>query len=130
MQRNAKITVITHKPYAMPSDALYLPLQVGAAGKKAIGFTPDDTGDNISEKNPYFCELTGLYWAWNNLDCDYLGLVHYRRYLAGKMQFIINGKNKGILSEEELNKLLENTDIILPKKRNYFIENYITQTAK
>lgn len=129
MQKNTKIIVITHKPYVMPCNVLYLPLHVGAAGKKAIGFTPDNTGDNISEKNPYFCELTGLYWAWKNLDCDYLGLVHYRRYLAGNMQFNVNGKNKGILSEEELNNLLENTDIVLPKKRNYFIENLYSHYA-
>lgn len=129
MQSNTKIIIVTHKPYAMPSAGLYLPLQVGAAEKNKIGFVADDTGDNISEKNPYFCELTGLYWAWKNLDCDYLGLVHYRRYLAGKMQFNVNGKNKGILSEEELDRLLGKTDIVLPKKRNYFIENLYSHYA-
>lgn len=54
----------------MPKDSMYLPMQVGASVKKAdgktldLGYTKDDTGDNISEKNPLFCELTGLYWAW------------------------------------------------------------------
>ena len=43
--------------------------------------------ENISQLNPYYCELTGLYWAWKNLDCDYLGLVHYRRYFTKKNQF-------------------------------------------
>ena len=38
--------------------------------------------NNISEKNPYYCELTGLYWAWKNLDAEYIGLVHYRRYFT------------------------------------------------
>ena len=61
----------------MPQDPSYLPLHVGAAGKADLGFTRDDTGPNISGKNPHFCELTGLYWAWKNLDADYIGLVHY-----------------------------------------------------
>lgn len=38
-------------------------------------------GGGISEKNPYYCELTGMYWAWRNLkDVDIVGLCHYRRY--------------------------------------------------
>ena len=61
-----KVTVIVaaHKPYAMPNDPLYLPLHVGAQGKEPFGFVGDNTGENISAKNPTFCELTGLYWAW------------------------------------------------------------------
>ncbi len=68
----------------MPNDDIYLPLHVGAKGKKSLGYTQDDTGKNISGKNPYFCELTGLYWAVNNLDADYIGLVHYRRHFSTK----------------------------------------------
>ena len=48
--------------------------------KRILGYQGDDAGDNISEKNPYYCELTGLYWAWKNLDADYIGLAHYRRH--------------------------------------------------
>ena len=51
--------------------------------KKLIGYQPDNIGDNISSKNPSFCELTGLYWAWKNLDNEYLGLAHYRRHFKG-----------------------------------------------
>ena len=106
----------------MPKSDLYLPIHVGASGKDGIGFMRDDSGENISALNAGFCELTGLYWAWKNLDADFVGLVHYRRYFAGKESFNINGKTKKILSESELDKLLKNTDIILPKKRNYYIE--------
>jgi hypothetical protein len=69
---NIKIVVAMHKKYKVPKDDIYLPLHVGAEGKEDIGFTGDNTGENISIKNPFWCELTGLYWAWKNLDYDYL----------------------------------------------------------
>jgi len=82
--KNIKIIVASHKKYQMPEDDMYLPLHVGAEGKEKLGYQGDNTGDNISIKNPYFCELTGLYWAWKNLEADYIGLVHYRRYFSIK----------------------------------------------
>ena len=60
---NIKIIVAAHKPYQMPKDNIYLPLHVGREGKSDIGFQGDNTGENISEKNVNYCELTGLYWA-------------------------------------------------------------------
>ena len=81
---NAKIIIATHKMYDMPQDDIYLPVHVGREGKDALPYQPDNTGDNISAKNPSYCELTGLYWAWKNLDCDYLGLAHYRRHFSMK----------------------------------------------
>ena len=78
--KNIKIIVATHKKYKMPNDAMYLPVQVGAEGKETLGYVRDNEGENISHKNPNYCELTGLYWAWKNLDAEYLGLAHYRRH--------------------------------------------------
>ena len=81
--KNIKILVATHKKYKMPSDTnMYLPIHVGCEGKKKLGFQGDNSGENISVLNPYYCELTGLYWAWKNLKCDYLGLVHYSSYFT------------------------------------------------
>ena len=71
-----RIIVAAHKAYEMPVDEIYLPIHVGAMGKASIGYQRDDEGENISNLNPYFCELTGLYWAWKNLQDDYVGLVH------------------------------------------------------
>ena len=42
----------------------------------------DDTGDNIANRNNQYSELTALYWAWKNLNADYIGIVHYRRYMS------------------------------------------------
>ena len=78
-----KIVVAAHKPYGMPRDPVYLPVQVGAAGKPSIGYMRDDEGDNISARNANWCELTGLYWAWRNVSADAVGLVHYRRHFKG-----------------------------------------------
>ena len=119
---DVKVLVATHKEYAMPSSEVYLPVFVGAEGKQSIGFQPDNEGENISAKNPYFCELTALYWGWKNLQTGALGLVHYRRYFSGKEKFAVNGKTKKIISKPEVEKLLNQVDIILPKKRNYYIE--------
>ena len=123
--KTIKLLVATHKSFVMPDDSnLYLPIHVGAQGKDSIGYRPDNTGDNISELNPYFCELTGLYWAWKNLDCDYLGLVHYRRYFAKDGVRYKEGLdiNQAILSQADCESLLDKADIIVPKRRKYYIE--------
>lgn len=115
-----KTAVASHKPYAMPADPMYVPVQAGALGKDPIeGFQPDSTGVNISDKNPYYSELTVLYWAWKNMDADYIGLAHYRRHFKGK-----KGKTpiESVLTTEQAEKLLQKADVIVPKKRNYWIE--------
>ena len=123
--KNIKIIIAAHKKYQMPKDKFYLPLHVGAEGKEEIGYRKDNEGKNISGKNPYFCELTGIYWAWKNLDADYIGLVHYRRYftMAKKVPKEESKKFDIVLSENEASKILEKVDVILPKKRKYYIEN-------
>lgn len=111
-----RIVVAAHKPYWMPSDPMYVPVSVGAFDKDSIpGFVPDSVGDNISKKNPRYCELTALYWAWKNIDADYIGLVHYRRYFAGHGE-------RGILRSDEALRLISSDSVVLPRKRNYYIE--------
>lgn len=120
MKKSSKIKILiaTHKKYRMPDDSMYIPIHVGREGKENLGYIGDNTGDHISLKNASWCELTGLYWGWKNLSCDYMGLVQYRRH------FMYRRKRElfeSILSEEEVTELLKSVDIILPKKRNYRI---------
>ena len=124
-----KILVATHKKYWMPSDDVYLPIHVGREGKTDLGYIGDNTGDNISAKNANYCELTGLYWAWKNLKCDYIGLCHYRRYFTGKNLHTNNAEKKKaiILHRQDYEKLLREYDVILPVKRNYYIETVRSQ---
>ena len=120
------VLVITHKDYEFPHSACYRPLFVGGNRPRSLKneiFYQDNSGVNLAEKNSSFCELTGLYWAWKNgvfENNEYVGLVHYRRYFAGKALYL---KKKQIASESELLTILEKYDVILPRKRNYFIES-------
>ena len=128
MPLDIKILIAAHKKYWMPNDDVYLPIQVGAAGKADLGYTRDDTGDNISRKNPNFCELTALYWAWKNLKAEYIGLVHYRRYFS-RTQWAVTteAKRKNILYGADFQRLLQVVPVIVPGKRYYFIETTQSQ---
>ncbi|WP_455049157.1 DUF4422 domain-containing protein [Mitsuokella sp.] len=82
----------------------------------------DDVNDSIAEKNPYYCELTALYWIWKNTSDKFIGLNHYRRF------FWLNHPNdsyiiKSINDEKEIanmitfstpESILQGADIILP----------------
>lgn len=121
-----KVLVATHKKYKMPEEKIYMPIHVGKEGKPDLGYIGDNTGDNISIKNPNYCELTALYWAFKNLKCDYIGLCHYRRYFT-KSPIILRNlsfteKFRLILTEDDIEEILRNYDIIVPIKRNYYIE--------
>ena len=120
---NIKILVATHKQYWMPEDSVYMPIHVGREGKSDIGYTGDHTGDNISLKNANYCELTGLYWAWKNLDADYIGLVHYRRYFTRKEVRSVEAKKEQILTSFEWEQLLSEYPVVVADKRKYYIES-------
>ena len=109
---NLRVVVAAHKPYWMPADPVYLPVQVGAAGKESIpGYTRDDSGENISAKNPHYCELTGLYWAWKNLPGDAIGLAHYRRHFARPGR---GDKKARVMTGPELEQALNGVQAVLP----------------
>ena len=79
-----KIFVATHKPGNVRHDEVYTPIHVGRAISKykeeMADMIGDDTGDNISEKNSSYSEMTAHYWIWKNVqNVEYVGLCHYRR---------------------------------------------------
>ena len=113
------IAVASHKAYDMPEDKIYQPVLAGAAISETDlpeGWKADDTGDNISDLNPYYSELTAYYWAVKNADPEaaYIGLVHYRR-LFGK-------KKSGPVKASDLDQYLPDAKVFVPRPREYYIE--------
>ena len=133
---NLKVLIAIHKPFEIPNEEYFLPLHVGKENKEDLGFEGDNTGENISEKNSSFCELTGLYWAWKNLDYEVLGLCHYRRFFdienkKDKVNDIRFISKKDFLAQsfpkKKIISYLKKYDVILPKPKvsEYSIEkNY------
>ena len=81
-----KIFVCCHKPYDGYRDEVYTPIHLGRAVSSCTDqmqdMIGDDTGDNISDRNVYYSEATGIYWVWKNVhDCEYVGIHQYRRFL-------------------------------------------------
>lgn len=132
---NIKIFICAHKDVALPQHPYFLPIQAGAAIHDPIhGYQPDNEGDNISSKNPHFCELTCHYWAWKNLkDIDIIGLNHYRRYFNFQKKWPQFSSDKHFISIEKflrqpyvfpnLEEILQKYDIILPVARHWRVSN-------
>ena len=107
---DTKIFVMTHKKIEELSDRtilpeIYIPMQVGRAGKEDLGYLGDDSGDNISDKNSSYCELTGMYWLWKNMDCDIIGICHYRRFFT---------RQERLLEQEYIEERIAKYPIIAP----------------
>lgn len=137
---NIKIYIASHKEFNPPFDRNYVPIQGGKAlTKTQTSFLGDDTGDNISNLNKNFCELTVLYWVWkNDLSSDFIGLVHYRRYFT-KLHYgidkYITDKNEAdliltdgpeIAASNDFGELEHEVDLILPTRQHVgnILQNY------
>ena len=132
---NIKIFICAHKEVPLPHHPYFLPIQAGAVLHDHInGYQPDDEGDNISIKNPHFCELTCHYWAWKNLkNVDIVGLNHYRRYFDFTRKWPQFSADKHFIATDDflnqnykfptLEELLSKYDIILPVVRHWRISN-------
>lgn len=121
---NTKVFVCFHKhDIKIEGEGLY-PIHVGKAiSSFDLGITGDDKADNISNKNPWYCELTAHYWAWKNVkDAAYVGLYHYRRVLDfnpsifNKYRSYYFCDEKYFLQHSKVdNELLTKFDIVLPR---------------
>lgn len=106
---SVRIFAMTHKTFTPPPDSMYVPMQVGSACHDPLGYLRDDTGDNISDQNAYFSELTGVYWLWKNYRrADIIGICHYRRYLIAE--------DGHLYTSADIRQLLSNYDMIVTKK--------------
>ena len=104
-----KLFSVTHKELTRTASDRIL-VGVGNRQIPNVDFY-DNNGDNITEKNANYCELTALYWIWKNVDADYIGLEHYRRYFCRKNIF-----KAVVLTKKKIIKILNKYDVILPRK--------------
>ncbi len=123
-----RLFVCCHRQEQIPSHPLLAPVQVGTAlaPERFAGFLHDDEGENISAKNRSYCELTAQYWAWKNVQADYYGFFHYRRYLypdpaARRPYKLARALEPGKLGYDGFGQLIEQYDLILPKAENMYV---------
>ena len=111
-----RMYVMTHKNTKIPDIDVYSSMLVGASIHEVEGQfdEKDNSGENISEKNPNYCELTGIYWIWKNAKEDIVGICHYRRFFSNKYIF---GNKKFFLKGKDMENLLEEYSIIVPTAR-------------
>lgn len=110
--------VVSHKNVHIPELDSYIPIQVGSAAENFAGFIRDNTGDNIAEKNPNYCELTALYWIWKNTEDSHKGIVHYRRYFGRRPR---SNRVEDICTYDELLAGLAEKDIVLAKPQYFHV---------
>ena len=114
---STKIFVMTHKLFEQPKNAMYVPLQVGHALRGTLheSYLRDDDGeDNISAQNPYFSELTGMYWVWKHWrETENVGICHYRRFPVIRERQ--NGPER-LLTEQDCSRILREYDLITTEK--------------
>ncbi len=110
------VYIITHKKCNFPTNTEeFAVIQAGAENNEDLGYLRDNVGDNISGLNPYFCELTGMYWIWKNVEADYIGICHYRRFFA---------EGKQIINELKLRDALADYDLVLPRLDHFAVSVY------
>lgn len=91
---------------------------VMVGNKKGVGvINESEFQDNISYKNPNYCELTAIYALYRNTKDDFYGIEHYRRYFCGKYG--------GAITEKECRAILKSKKIILPVPCTMLPNNFV-----
>ena len=111
---DTRIYIMSHKNFEVPFEKGYLPLQVGSEGSIDLGYLKDNSGNQISEKNKSYCELTGMYWIWKNVECDIVGVCHYRRYFTKRESVFEGALQKVLLNTAYIEECLQTYDVIVP----------------
>ena len=149
-----KIYILYYKPgFIFDLGEIYQPLMSGKSSLLVLNDMPgDNSGDNISIKNQYYSELSGIYWVWKNTSQDITGCCHYRRFFTAlpepffyKLKRLLyfparlHRKRIGliytsntrlfetrILNQSEIEKLMKSYDAILPQARKlkYTVETH------
>ncbi len=95
-------------------------IQVGCSltDKRLEDAIYDNDGDNISEKNTQFCELTAMYWIWKHAKESIVGLEHYRRF------FLVGEELGNVMSTNDIDVILPTPLCVLPSlKGNYLLRH-------
>ena len=93
------------------------PLFLGRKPNGGCEIQSDNTGDNISDKNFLYCELTGTYWLWKNVDADIKGLFHYRRVLTDRTSILKPIRLKLSYQYYKIKSLYSNRSFLIQDKR-------------
>lgn len=90
-------------------------IQIGTAlTAERISPLLDNIGDNISDKNHMFCEMSATYWVWKNTSHDWKGICHYRRHLN------ITSEQMRTLEDGEVDAILPLPYICYPNTLSHF----------
>ncbi|TGE00178.1 DUF4422 domain-containing protein [Methylobacterium nonmethylotrophicum] len=122
---DVKIYATFHRDFPFVSDCSWI-YPVAANNYQSNGIDlRDDSGDNIAEKNLYFCEITTHYWVWKNRKSDAVGFYHYRRYLdyaPAQPGYAVSDQLRHLTSDvqhDKLVQLLKITNVIISQRESF-----------
>lgn len=107
-----------------------IPVFLGRSPKWGDKIQSDNTGDNISDRNYLYCELTGTYWLWKNVQADVKGLFHYRRVLTEQTVILKPLRMKLCYHYYQLKSLFSNQSFLIQNKRRVQNAEDYMQEAK
>ena len=149
--KSVKIFISYHDNHKLIKSDIISPVQTGCANAPVLfdGMLRDNDGENISDKNDRYNELSAQYWVWKNYDKignpDYVGFMHYRRHFifddwvgnenykwlsCGDIYFVpfITDRYLKHISDEDIQKTIKDTDCIVIKK--YDVKNLNAKNCK